>query len=113
MHSAANTTNNALHPSASVREVNAGSSNSGKLSSASSEPALDQANSQYGGSLPVRRIYQTCSNGLVELSITDGKPTVTVNSNKICSAGSPVPSGRKASDGRMGIIRQATISNAP
>src|SRR5690349_13700292 len=52
MHSAANATNSALHPNASVREVNAGSSNSGKLSNANSEPALDQANSQYGGSLP-------------------------------------------------------------
>ncbi len=113
MNSAAKATNNPLHPNASVRDAKAGSNSNGKLSNASNEPALDQANSQYGGSLPVPRMYQTWSKGLVALSISDGKPTVTVSSSKICSAGSPVPSGRKASDGRMGIIRQLTMSNAP
>src|SRR5690606_7307209 len=45
-HMAANNTNSTLQPIASALEVNAGSSANGKLSSASSEPALDSANSQ-------------------------------------------------------------------
>jgi hypothetical protein len=111
MDKAANTTNAPLHPSASAREVKAGSSNNGKLNNASSEPAFDNANIQYGGSLPVHRMYQTCSNGLVELSISEGNPTVAVSSSRICQVGSPVPSGRHASDGRIGISRQLAISS--
>jgi len=45
-------------------------------------------------------MYHTCSNGLVALSSSEGNPTVTASSRKICQMGSPAPMGRHAADAR-------------
>src|SRR4029453_14173499 len=82
-------------------------------SNASNEPALDSANIQYGGSLPSRRMYQTCSSGLVELSINAGNPTVAASNDKICHVGFAVVVGCHASEGTMGISKHDRNSNPP
>jgi len=48
-----------------ARRSNAGSSNSGKPSSASREAKFDSANSRYGTALLKRRQYHDCRSGVV------------------------------------------------